>query len=101
MANWMVYAASAFEKPVWEQMKADLLKSSVIYADEMVVQVLNKPGKKAKTDSQMWVYCSGKLRKCSNILFEYQPTRNGDHAARFLGITGKIWCAMGTTGTTS
>ena len=81
----MIYAASAFGKPVWEQMKAELLKSSVIHADETVVQVLNEPGKKAKTDSRMWVYCNGKLGERSNILFEYQPTRNGDHAVRFLG----------------
>lgn len=32
----------------------------------------------------MWVYCNGKVNEHSNILFEYQPTRNGDHAARFL-----------------
>ena len=85
MANWMVYAASVFGKPVWEQMKAALLGSSVIHADETVVQVLNEPGKKAKTDSRMWVYCNGKLGEHSNILFEYQPARNGDHAVRFLG----------------
>ncbi len=85
MANWMIYAANAFGKPVWEQMKAALLGSSVIHADETVVQVLNEPGKKAKTDSRMWVYCNGKLGEHSNILFEYQPTRNGEHAVRFLG----------------
>ncbi len=52
-----------------------------------------KPGKKAKTDSRMWVYCSGKYEKYRNILFEYQPTRNGDHAKRFLGsFSGYLVC---------
>ena len=37
-------------------MKKELLTSSVIHADETVVQVLNESGRKAKTDSRMWVY---------------------------------------------
>ena len=57
----------------------------MIHADETVVQVLNEPGRKAKTDSRMWVYCNGRMNDHSNILFEYQPTRNGDHASKFLG----------------
>ena len=85
MANWIILASERWLKPVWEQMHKELLKSSVIHADETVVQVLHEPGKKAKTDSRMWVYCNGKVGGRSNILFEYQPTRNGDHAARFLG----------------
>lgn len=98
MANWMVCVVNAFGKPVWEQIKARLLGSSVIHADETVVQVFNEPGKKAKTNSRMWVYCNGKSGEYSNILFEYQPTRNGDHAVRFLGgLPRGIWCTMGTT----
>ena len=85
MANWIITAAQLWVKPVWEQMHNELARSSVIHADETVVQVLNEPGKKAKTDSRMWVYCNGKMNAHSNILFEYQPTRNGDHASKFLG----------------
>ena len=101
MANWMIYAASAFGKPVWEQMKAELLGSSVIHADETVVQVLNEPGKKAKTDSRMWVYCNGKLGEHSNILFEYQPPGMGTMPSGSWGITGDTWCATDMMGTTS
>ena len=102
MANWIIIAAQLWVKPIWEQMHKELVTSSVIHADETVVQVLNEPGKKAKTDSRMWVYCAqpkktdiGPVAGCapeiasqsprSNILFEYQPTRNGDHASKFLG----------------
>lgn len=85
MANWIIMAAQLWMKPVWEKMHKELVTSSVIHADETVVQVLNEPGRKAKTDSRMWVYCNGKVNDHSNILFEYQPTRNGDHASKFLG----------------
>ena len=93
LANWVIYAANVFLKPIYAQMKQELLEGNVIHADETVVQVLHEPGKKAKTDSSMWAYCSGKYEKYRNILFEYQPTRNGDHAKRFLGsFSGYLVC---------
>ena len=93
LANWVIYAANVFLKPIYAKMKAELLEGNVIHADETVVQVLHEPGKKAKTDSRMWAYCSGKYEKYRNILFEYQPTRNGDHAKRFLGnFSGYLVC---------
>ena len=93
LANWVIYAANVFLKPIYAKMKAELLDGNVIHADETVVQVLHEPGKKAKTDSRMWAYCSGKYEKYRNILFEYQPTRNGDHAKRFLGnFSGYLVC---------
>lgn len=93
MANWIIMAAQRWIKPVWEEMHKELISSPVIHADETVVQVLHEPGRKAKTDSRMWVYCNGKMNDHSNILFEYQPTRNGDHAARFLGeYSGYVVC---------
>ncbi|MBQ7910442.1 MAG: IS66 family transposase [Clostridia bacterium] len=84
LANWVIYAAEHFFTPIYDRMKAELLACSVIHADETVVQVLNEPNRKAKTESRMWVYCAGKYEGHSNILFEYTPTRSGDHAKRFL-----------------
>ncbi len=93
MANWIMMSAELWIRPIWEEMKKKLLASPVIHADETVVQVLNEPGKKAKTDSRMWVYANGKMNEHSNVLFEYQPTRNGDHAAKFLGnYSGYLVC---------
>ena len=87
MANWIITAAELWVKPIWKSMRTELLASSVIHADETVIQVLHEPDRKAKTDSRMWVYCNGKNSdNCrSNILFEYTPTRNGDNAVKFLG----------------
>ena len=65
LSNWVIYAAETFMKPVYARMKEKLLRSSVIHADETVVQVLREPNKKAKTDSRMWVYseCGGTVCK--------------------------------------
>ena len=88
MANWIVYAGEKYFRPICTRMKQMLLASDVIHADETVVQVLNEPGKKAKTDSRMWCYTNGKHCGRSAILFEYAPTRSGENAARFLGDFG-------------
>ena len=89
LSNWVINAAENFFAPICDKLKAELLTCSVIHADETVVQVLNEPTRKAKTESRMWVYCAGKYESHSNILFEYTPTRNGDHAKRFLGDYNK------------
>ena len=93
LSNWVIHAAEQFLKPIYAEMKEELLQSSVIHADETVVQVLNEPNKNAKTDSRMWVYCAGKYEGHSNILFEYTPTRSGENARSFLGTySGYIVC---------
>ena len=53
MANWIIMASQLWVRPVWEQMHRELVTSVVIHADETVVQVLNEPEKKPKTDSRM------------------------------------------------
>jgi len=93
MANWVIYASKRWAMPVWEVMKSELLTSKVIHADETVVQVLHEEGRKATTDSRMWVYASSESSVHYNILFQYAPTRNGDNAVRFLGdFSGYLVC---------
>lgn len=93
MANWIIYSAHQWLKPLWQRMKEELLKQQVIHADETVVQVLKEPGKKAKSDSRMWVYSAGEIGSPSLILFEYQPGRSGEYAKAFLeGYSGYLVC---------
>lgn len=84
MANWINWAATEKFSAVYECMKKDLLSGTVIHADETPVQVLKEPGRKATNTSRMWVYCAGKASGKHNVVFEYQPTRGGYHAAQFL-----------------
>jgi transposase len=84
LANWIIRTANDWLTPLWERMKSHLLKQAVIHADESVIQVLKEEGKKPSSESRMWVYCSGNTGTAPVILFEYQPTRSGEHARRFL-----------------
>ncbi len=46
-------AAERWLRPIWLEMKRELLSSSVIHADETRVQVHNEPGRSNKTESKM------------------------------------------------
>ena len=85
MSNWVCYAAEKWCAPIVRNMKEKLLSEKIIHADETVFQVLHEEGRKAKTDSRMWVYCNGKINDRSNIIFDYHPTRKSENAVRFLG----------------
>ena len=85
LANWIIYTSTRWLTPLWKAFKALLLTSPLILADETVTQVLKEPGKTPQSDSRMWVYCNGDVEKPPQIvLFEYQPTRSGDHPKEFL-----------------
>lgn len=84
MSNWVCDAAENWCMPILKKMKEELLSGKVIHADETVLQVLHEEGRKATTDSRMWVYCNGKMSAHSNIIFDYKPTRKGENAQKFL-----------------
>lgn len=93
MSDWVCIAAEQWCLPVYKKMRALLIAGNIIHADESVLQVLHEAGRKATTDSRMWVYCNGKMNDRSVIIFEYQQTRGGIHPARFLkGFTGFLIC---------
>jgi len=84
LANWIIRSANDWLEPLWGTMKSHLIKQAVVHADETVIQVLKEEGKKPSSESRMWVYCSGNTGTAPVVLFEYQPTRSGEHARRFL-----------------
>jgi len=85
LSNWIIYTSDKWLWPLWKAMKALLLQSQVILADETTVQVLKEAEKTPQSKSQMWAYCTGDVENIPPIvLFEYQPSRSGDHPKEFL-----------------
>lgn len=90
LANWIIRPSHDWLEPICTVMKKYLISEPVVHADETVVQVLKEDGKKPSSESRMWVYTSGES-KAPVVLFEYQPTRSGQHAKRFLeGFKGYL-----------
>ena len=84
LANWVIQCAQTWLKPIYRRMKVHLLECSAIYADETMVQVLKEDGKPAESESRMWVYPSANRNGIPICYFEYQPSRSGRHAEKFL-----------------
>ncbi|MDY6221142.1 MAG: IS66 family transposase [Candidatus Alectryocaccobium sp.] len=83
MANWTILCAERYFAPLYERLKAELLKYPVTQADETPVQVVND-GRKAGSKSYMWVHRSGEyFKERPVVLYEYQKTRHHEHPEKF------------------
>lgn len=84
MANWIITVALFWLMTIYDMMKAELLTREVLHADETTCQVLHEPGKKANTNSYMWLYSTSWDAEHPIILYEYQATRSSVHPKTFL-----------------
>ena len=93
MANWVITCSERYLSLLYDRLHQELLKEHIIQADETSVKV-SKDGRPAGSESRMWVYRSGEYNEGKPvILFDYQKTRNGDHAINFLkGFSGYLEC---------
>lgn len=93
LANWVIEGGKRYLPPIYEELHRRLLAEPLIQADETVVQVLREPGKKAQSESRMWVYATGAHAKDQIVLYDYRPDRKGKNAAEFLeGFHGHLVC---------
>ena len=91
--NWFNICVLEYLFPVYEAMHEELLKRTVIHADEVPCQVLREEGKNASSKSYMWIYLSGSDGKPKIILYDYRAGRGSCHPVEFLeGFTGMLHC---------
>ena len=84
MANWMMKASEIHLSIMYDELHKHLYDSSVVHADESSFQVI-RDGRKAGTDSWMWVYRNGACNsKQPVVIYDFQPTRRTDHPKNFL-----------------
>jgi transposase len=84
MSNWVVKCAEMYLEPIYDLMKSNLLKESVLHADETTVQVLREPGRAAQTKSYEWVYRTGARAERKISIYDYKMTREQEHPKVFL-----------------
>ena len=91
LASWIIYCSQNYFQPMYDYFHRELLKRSFAMADETRVQVLNEGGRRAQTQSFMWLFRSGEDGLPAIILYGYSPTRSGSHAREFLeGYSGYL-----------
>lgn len=92
MANWMIKGANLL-RPIYKEMRKELVSRSFIHADETPLEVLNEPGKEPGAKSYMWVYKTGRYEGNPIVLYDYEVGRSGDFAKKFLsGFSGYLHC---------
>ena len=89
MANWLLNISEKWLRPVYDVLREQLCRESVLHADETTLQVLKEPGRSSTSKSYMWLYRTSGCAKQAIVLYEYQPTRKAEHAEAFLkGFSG-------------
>jgi hypothetical protein len=83
MANWIIAAATKLE-PIYQQMRADIVRHEVLHADETVMQVLKEPDKKPAAKSYMWLYRTSSDATHPLIIYDWQKSRATPCVQNFL-----------------
>lgn len=91
MANWIIRCSEDYFAPIIRHLKKGLVSREVLHCDETPVQVLKEKGKKPQSKSYMWLYRTARDEKHPIVLYDYQPSRSGENAARYLeGFRGYL-----------
>ena len=91
MANWIQYAYKLYFKHIDGLMRKELLRESVLHADETPVQVMKEANRKNTAKSYMWLYATGAFAKHKIRLFRYASGRGMEYQVEFLkGFNGYL-----------
>jgi transposase len=96
LAQW-VGECGAQLQPLVDALTAELLKHSVLHADETPVAML-KPGNGKTHRAYLWSYCTTRYNETKAVVFDFAESRAGLHAREFLGLPsdhgwrGKLVC---------
>ncbi|MGH8760375.1 MAG: IS66 family transposase, partial [Burkholderiales bacterium] len=81
LADW-VGAAGVALAPIAQALKAQLLQSAVLHADESPVTVLDNKGKKHR--GYIWAYATGEHEPRQAVVYQIKNSRAGKHVQEFL-----------------
>jgi transposase len=87
LAQW-VGACGVQLQPLVDALRGELLKHSVLHADETPVQML-KPGAGKTHRAYLWSYCTTAYNPVRAVVFDFADSRGGQHCRAFLGLPGQ------------
>lgn len=90
LANWMIYGADRWLRPLYDRMHERLLQQDILHADETTLQVLHEPDRSPESKSYLWLFRTGNEGP-PIVLYDYRPTRAGIVPREFLkGFEGYL-----------
>ncbi len=87
LAQW-VGACGVQLQPLVQALRAELLRHSVLHADETPVAML-KPGAGKTHRAYLWSYCTTAYNPTRAVVFDFADSRGGQHCRAFLGLPGQ------------
>lgn len=85
MANWNIKISEYYFSHLYNLMHKKMKEENeLMNADETTMQCNKEEGRKASSNSYMWVVRSGELEKKKGIIFKYSPSRSEKTAQEFL-----------------
>jgi hypothetical protein len=89
LAEW-VGACGVQLQPLVDALKYEMLRHSVLHADETPVAMM-APGKKKTHRAYLWAYCPGAFEDLKAVVYDFAPSRAREHARAFLQQDNQPW----------
>jgi transposase len=70
--------------PLVQALERHILKRGIVRADETSVAMLS-PGKGKTHRAYLWAYAAGMFEPLRAMVYDFQLSRSGEHARKFLG----------------
>lgn len=91
LAQWVGICGVQLQ-PLVDVLKGEILRYSVLHADETPLEML-KPGQKKTHRAYLWAYAPGAFEDLKAVVYDFCESRAGEHARAFLGgWTGSLVC---------
>ncbi len=91
LAQWVGQTGAQLQ-PLVDTLREAVLAQGVIHADETPVQML-APGEKKTHRAYVWAYSTTPFADLRAVVYDFSPSRAGEHARNFLGQWhGKLVC---------
>ena len=91
LAQWVGQTGVRLQ-PLVDALREALLSQGVIHADETPVQML-APGERKTHRAYVWAYSTTPFSALNAVVYDFSPSRAGEHARNFLGDwSGKLVC---------
>ena len=91
LAQWVGQTGVQLQ-PLVDALREVVLAQRVVHADETPVQML-APGEKKTHRAYVWAYSTAPFSALKAVVYDFSPSRAGEHARNFLGTwNGKLVC---------
>lgn len=85
MANWIIRCSEDYLHHIVKRLKSEMISQDVLHADETYVKVLKEKNTSSNSKQYMWVYRTGKYSEKPVVIYDYNKSRSGEVAQKFLG----------------